>query len=245
MQQERRQRRRVGEQCGSGNVWCVSNVVANEVEATASSSSSNFHPSVVAAISFALPFDPVAGSQTCGITTTTTRPRRPRRTRSPRARERREPPSIVTSSQSPPPLPSSCSRPVAVVTAIAVDSEWSASSPLSCCRWGRRAATLLGPPVPVSLPLLAGRSPRSSSPHASKPSRPDAASAAPARAHLVRGRAHGASAAVAAAAMPQSRHRQPVLDPPSLLGPPPPVLGGIAGQKWREGSGVVIVLCTT
>jgi hypothetical protein len=139
------------------------------------------------------------------------RPRRPQRTRSPsRARERREPPSIATSSQSPPPLPSSCSRPVAVVTA--------ASSPRSCCRWGRRAATLLEPPVPASLPLRAGRSTRSSSLHASKPSRPDAASAAPARAHLVRGQAHGASATVAAATMPQSPHRQPVLDPPSLLG---------------------------
>ena len=171
------------------------------------------------------------------------RPRRPQRTRSPRARERREPPSIVTSSQSPPPLPSSCSRPVAVVTAIAVDSEWSASSPCSCCRWGRRAATLLEPPVPASLPSRVGRLSRSSSSHASKPSRSDAASAVPARAHLVGGRAHCASAAVAAAAMPQSPRRRPVLDPPSLLRPPPPVLGGIAGQKWREGSGVVVVLC--
>jgi hypothetical protein len=32
--------------------------------------------------------------------------------------------------------------------------------------------------------------------------------------------------------MPQSPRRRPVLDPPSLLGTPPPVLGGIAGQKW-------------
>jgi hypothetical protein len=151
------------------------------------------------------------------------------------------------SSQSPPPSPSSCSRPVtivtAIVTAIAVDSEWAASSPRSCCRWGQGSATFLEPPVPASLPSRAGRSPRSSSPRVSKPSRSDAASAAPAHAHLVGGRAHCASAAVAAAAMPQSPRRRPVLDPPSLLRPPPPVLGGISGQKWREGSGVVVVLC--
>ena len=106
------------------------------------------------------------------------------------------------------------------------------------------SATLLEPPVPASLPSRVGRSPRSSSLHASKPSQSDAASAAPARAHLVGGWAHGASAAVAAAVMHQSPHRRPVLDPPLLLGPPLPVLGGIAGQKWREGSGVVVVLCT-
>jgi hypothetical protein len=68
------------------------------------------------------------------------------------------------SSQLPPPSPSSCSRPVAIVTAIAVDSEWAASSPRSCCRWGRGSATFLEPPVPASLPSRAGRSPRSSSP---------------------------------------------------------------------------------
>jgi hypothetical protein len=73
---------------------CPDAVVANEVEATTSPSSFSsslivvivtyFHPSVVAAISFALPFNSVAKSQTCGITTTTPRPRLPQRARSPR-----------------------------------------------------------------------------------------------------------------------------------------------------------------
>jgi hypothetical protein len=81
------------------------------------------------------------------------RPHRPRRTRSPR--ERCEPPSIVTSSQPPPPSPSSCSQPVAVVTTIAVDSEWAVSSPRSCYRWGQGAATLLEQPVLASCaPIL-------------------------------------------------------------------------------------------
>ncbi len=163
------------------------------------------------------------------------RPRRPQRTRSPR--ERCEPPSIVTSSQPPPPSPSLCSRPVAVITAIAVDSEWAASSPRSCYRWGQGAATLLEQPVPASLPSRAGRSPRSSSPHASKPSRSDAASAAPARAHLVGGWAHGASAAVVAAAMPRSPRRRPVLDLPSLLRPPLPV------GRWQQQHGNVDWSC--
>jgi len=69
------------------------------------------------------------------------------------------------------------------------------------------------------------------------------ASAAPARAHLVGGRAHVASAAVSAAAMHQSPHRMPVLDPPLLLGPPPPV-----GQRQQQHSDVdwscaCVVLC--
>ena len=84
-------------------------------------------------------------------------------------------------------------------------------------------ATLLEPPGLASLLSRVGRSPQFSSPHASKPSGSDAASAAPARAHLVGGRAHAASAAVAAAAMHQSPRQMPVLDPPLLLGPPPPV----------------------
>ncbi len=47
--------------------------------------------------------------------------------------------------------------------------------------------------------------------------------AAPARASLVKRRAKSASAAVMAAAMPRSPFRWPALDPPLLLGPPPPV----------------------
>ena len=70
-----------------------------------------------------------------------------------------------------------------------------------------------------------------------KPSQSNAASAAPARAHLVGGQAHGASAAVAAAAMPWSPCRRPVFDPHLLLGPPPPV-----GRRQRQ-HGDVDVCC--
>jgi hypothetical protein len=51
----------------------------------------------------------------------------------------------------------------------------------------------------------------------------DAASAAPAHAHLVERQDNCTSAAVTAATMPWSPLQQPALDPPSLLGPPPPV----------------------
>jgi len=58
---------------------------------------------------------------------------------------------------------------------------------------------------------------------ASTPSRSDAASAAPARDPLVVRRDYCTSAAVTAAAMPWSPLRQLAVDPPLLLGPPPPV----------------------
>jgi len=57
----------------------------------------------------------------------------------------------------------------------------------------------------------------------------DTASADLARAPLVERRANCASAAITAAAMPRSPLRRPELDPPSLLGPPPPV-----GRRRRQ-----------
>ena len=70
------------------------------------------------------------------------------------------------------------------------------------------------PPPPVAVaPSPPSRSPRAPSCVMDRHvvmtlSQSDAASAAPARAHLVGGRAHGASAAVAAAAMPRSPRRR-------------------------------------
>ena len=166
-------------------------------------------------------------------------PRRPQRTRSPsRARERREPPSIVTSSQSPPPLLSSCSRPVTVVTA--------ASSP--------RTAQLL----PVG--AKSGHPPRATSPGVVAVAGgaldavllPARVKALPAR----RGECHSRPRTPCQGTCSwRQRHRRGRHDasvsspaasvrPSFASGPPPPVLGGIAGQKWREGSGVVVVLCT-
>ena len=57
----------------------------------------------------------------------------------------------------------------------------------------------------------------------------DSASADPARAPLVQRRANCASAAITAATMPRSPLWRPELDPPSLLGPPPPV-----GRRRRQ-----------
>ena len=82
------------------------------------------------------------------------------------------------------------------------------------------------PPVAVAL------SPPSQSPMAPSwtsmrrqrpPSRSDVTSAAPARAPLVVIRAHCASAIVVTATMPRSPLRRAAVDPPSLLGPLPPV----------------------
>ena len=55
------------------------------------------------------------------------------------------------------------------------------------------------------------------------PSRSDASSAAPARAPLVGIWAHCTSATVTTAAMPRFPLWRPAVDPPLLLGPPPPV----------------------
>jgi hypothetical protein len=64
------------------------------------------------------------------------------------------------------------------------------------------------------------------------PSQSDAASAAPARAHIVRGWDHGASAAVAAAAMPRSpcRRRADTARRPVLYVP------GQCGAYWLKSS---------
>ncbi len=137
-----------------------------------------FHPSVVAAILFALPFIPSPAVGHAALPPPP--PPAARDTSPPRAVVA---PPIVASSQSPPPLLSLCSQPVAIVAAIAdalkrgsslscadaapmshagaapaasykaeaeskveaearlsvsqVDSEWAASSPRSCCRWGQ------------------------------------------------------------------------------------------------------------
>ena len=66
---------------------------------------------------------------------------------------------------------------------------------------------------------------------ASTSSRSDAASAAPASDPLVVRRYHCASDAVTAAAMPWSPLQQPAVDPPSLLGQPPPV----GRRRWQNG----------
>jgi len=54
-------------------------------------------------------------------------------------------------------------------------------------------------------------------------SRSNVASAAPARTPLVVIRAHCASAVIMTATIPRSPLRRPAVDPPSLLGEPPPV----------------------
>ncbi len=137
-----------------------------------------FNPSIVAAISFALPFIPSPAVGHAALP-----PPPPSAARDASPLQAVVAPPIVASSQSPPPSLSLCSRPVAVVTAIAnaskrrpslscvdaapmshagaapaasykaeaeskveaevrlvvsqVDSEWTASSLRSCCRWGR------------------------------------------------------------------------------------------------------------
>jgi hypothetical protein len=58
----------------------------------------------------------------------------------------------------------------------------------------------------------------------------DAASANPAHAPLVERRANCASATITTAAMPRSPLRRPELDPPSLLGPLPPV----GRRRWQH-----------
>ena len=68
------------------------------------------------------------------------------------------------------------------------------------------------------------------------PSRSDVTSAAPARAPLVVIRAHCASAIVATATMPWSPLRRPAVDPPSLLGPLPPV-----GRRQRQHGNFMVV----
>ena len=96
------------------------------------------------------------------------------------------------------------------------------------------------PPPVIPPPLAVTLSPPSQSPMAPSwtgmrrqrpPSRSNIASAAPARDPLVVIRAHCASAAVTTAAMPRSPLRQPAVDPPSLLGPPPPV----GRRRWQHG----------
>jgi hypothetical protein len=96
----------------------------------------------------------------------------------------------------------------------------------------RRFASSSSPPAIPPPPVAVAPSPPSRSPMALSwtgmrrrcpPSRSDAASAAPARAPLVGIRAHCASAAVTTAAMPRFLLWRPAVDPPLLLGPPPPV----------------------
>ena len=86
------------------------------------------------------------------------------------------------------------------------------------------------PPAILPLPVAFPPSPPSRSPMAPSWTAAsvdalwyNSASADPVRALLVERRANYASAAVTAAAMPRSSLRRPELDPPSLLGPPPPV----------------------
>ena len=143
----------------------------------------------------------------------------------------------------PPPPPSSPSRGWLLLGAVCRHLH-----PHHCCppptqphqrRRPHRLASFSSPPCDPP-PLAVTLSPPSQSPMAPSwtgmrrqrpPSRSNIASAAPARDPLVVIRAHCASAAVTTAAMPRSPLRQPAVDPPSLLGPPPPV----GRRRWQHG----------
>ncbi len=62
----------------------------------------------------------------------------------------------------------------------------------------------------------------------------------PAHAHLIEGRAHGTSVAVAASAMPRPPLQRQAVDPPLLLGLLPPV-----GQwQWQHSDVTPVASCT-
>jgi hypothetical protein len=82
-----------------------------------------FHPSVVAAILFTLPFNPVAGSGHAALP-----PLPPPAAKDASSPQAAGAPPIVASSQSSPPLPSLCSQSVVVVTSNADASKRGLSS---------------------------------------------------------------------------------------------------------------------
>ena len=155
----------------------------------------------------------------------------------------------------PPPPPSSPSWVMGLVVVCCLVPP-AATDILTIVIHRRRKSTNDGVPAASPRPLPPPATPPSPSPSrtpalsiahgvvmdrhvASTPSRSDAASAAPACASLVGGRAHCANAAVTAAAMPRSPLRRPAVAPPSLLGPPPPVgrrqlqHGDVDARPWR------------